>query len=72
VRLMTRGDTIVLEVEDDGKGFTPAELVGHPGPGGYGLPGMRERAELLGGLLELQSCPGHGTVLRLRFPASAS
>jgi two-component system NarL family sensor kinase len=72
VRLTTRGDTIVLEVEDDGRGFTPAELVDHPGPVGYGLRGMRERAELLGGMLELQSCPGHGTVLRLRFPASAA
>jgi two-component system, NarL family, sensor kinase len=68
VRLMTRGDTIILEVEDDGKGFTPAELTNHQGPGGYGLQGMRERAELLGGMLELQSSPGHGTVLRLRFP----
>jgi signal transduction histidine kinase len=71
VRLLTRGNTIILEVEDDGKGFAPAELVGHPGPGGYGLRGMRERGELLGGLLELQSCPGQGTLLRLRFPASA-
>jgi two-component system, NarL family, sensor kinase len=70
VRLLERGGTIILEVEDDGKGFTPAELVHRQGPGGYGLAGMRERAELLGGMLELQSCPGHGTVLRLRFPAS--
>ena len=72
VRLMTRGDMIILEVEDDGKGFTPAELIGRKGPGGYGLPGMRERAELLGGMLELQSSPGHGTVLRLRFPAATA
>ncbi len=62
---------MTLEVEDDGKGFIPAELVGRTGPGGYGLQGMRERAELLGGTLELQSDPGHGTLLRLRFPASA-
>jgi len=71
VRLMTRGDAIILEVQDDGKGFAPVELDGHTGPGGYGLQGMRERAELLGGTLELRSSPGDGTMLRLRFPASA-
>jgi len=71
VRLLRRGDTITLEVEDDGKGFIPAELAGRAGRGGYGLEGMRERAELLGGTLELQSGLGHGTLLRLRFPASA-
>ena len=31
---------------------------------------MRERAELLGGTLEVKSYPGQGTLLRLRFPAS--
>jgi signal transduction histidine kinase len=31
---------------------------------------MRERAELLGGTLEVKSHPGHGTLLRLRFPAN--
>jgi signal transduction histidine kinase len=31
---------------------------------------MRERAELLGGTLEVKSYPGQGTLLRLRFPAN--
>jgi signal transduction histidine kinase len=64
LRLHTHGDMITLEVEDDGKGFTQASNTG------YGLPGMRERAELLGGTLEVKSQPGRGTLLRLRFPAS--
>jgi len=74
LRLLAHGDTITLEVEDDGQGFAAA---GHPdqtsqaGPSGYGLPGMRERAELLGGTLEVKSYPGQGTLLRLRFPATA-
>lgn len=85
VRLLSRRDTITLEVEDDGKGFAPGDVAerpvppaghrgraGHRAATGYGLAGMRERAELLGGSLELQSCPGHGTVLRLRFPAGAA
>ena len=36
--------------------------------GGYGLPGMRERAELVGGELELDSRPGEGTTVRLIVP----
>jgi signal transduction histidine kinase len=36
--------------------------------GGFGLPGMRERAELVGGHLELHSAPGEGTTLRLSVP----
>jgi two-component system, NarL family, sensor kinase len=73
LRLLTSGGTITLEVEDDGQGFTAASSAttrSQPGPAGYGLPGMRERAELLGGTLEVKSCPGQGTLLRLRFPAS--
>ena len=72
LRLLANGDQMLLEVEDDGKGFEAAALrgpAGQPGAVGYGLPGMRERAELLGGMLEVRSCPGQGTLLRLRFPA---
>jgi two-component system, NarL family, sensor kinase len=69
VRLMTHGDKMILEVEDDGKGFVAAPAAGTSGPFGYGLPGMRERAELLGGRLEVISYSGQGTLLRLLFPA---
>ena len=65
LRLHTHGDMITLEIEDDGKGFSQPQ-----NQTGYGLPGMRERAELLGGTLEVKSQPGRGTLLRLRFPAS--
>lgn len=65
LRLHRHGGTITLEIEDDGKGFSHTTK-----QTGYGLPGMRERAELLGGTLEVKSQPGRGTLLRLRFPAS--
>ena len=68
LRLLTHGGTVTLEVEDDGKGF--ATGASNATTTGYGLPGMRERAELLGGTLEVKSYPGQGTLLRLRFPAS--
>ena len=65
LRLHSHGGTITLEIQDDGRGFTP----GASNTTTYGLPGMRERAELLGGTLEVKSQPGRGTLLRLRFPA---
>jgi two-component system NarL family sensor kinase len=74
LRLLAHGDAITLEVEDDGQGFVPArqpDQTSQAGSSGYGLPGMRERAELLGGTLEVKSHPGQGTLLRLRFPATA-
>jgi two-component system NarL family sensor kinase len=73
LRLLNHGDTITLEIEDDGKGFAPGAQSASPnqtGPARYGLPGMQERAELLGGTLEVKSYPGQGTLLRLRFPAN--
>jgi len=58
-----------FEVRDDGVGF---DLAAAPASTGhYGLLGLRERARLLGGSVELRSTPGEGTTLRLLFPPSA-
>lgn len=56
--------TIVVTVSDDGRGFDPTT----PSKG-FGLIGMRERTELAGGRLEIDSASGQGTVLRASFPA---
>jgi|GEM_PF-1782136 len=56
--------TLVLAVEDDGVGFEPDQQSG----GGAGLVGMRERADLIGGTIEIDSEPGLGTHVRLRIP----
>jgi two-component system, NarL family, sensor kinase len=67
VRLYRQAGQAVLEVIDDGTGFDAAAPA-RPGPTGFGLSGMRERAELLGGRLDLVTAPGRGTTVRLLIP----
>jgi len=59
-----------LRVRDDGKGVDPAILSRQASEGHYGLPGMRERADLLGGKLVVWSEVDAGTEVELRVPAS--
>jgi signal transduction histidine kinase len=54
------GAPIHLDLRDDGSGFTPGSQKG-PEQGHYGIVGMRERAERLGGSLRVESSPGQGT-----------
>ncbi|HEX2290390.1 MAG TPA: GAF domain-containing sensor histidine kinase, partial [Pseudonocardiaceae bacterium] len=68
LRLSATAGAVLLEISDDGTGFDPATTVERVGPVGYGLPGMQQRAELLGGQLTADSSPGRGTVVRLRIP----
>jgi len=56
---------LLLMVYDDGKGFAQAKAAS---AGGGGLAGMRERAHLAGGTLELRSEPMQGTRITLRVP----
>nr|WP_260407898.1 GAF domain-containing sensor histidine kinase [Planomonospora venezuelensis] len=68
ISLAVRSGNVELEIEDDGVGFDPSCLAERPAPTGYGLGGMRERAELLGGRLEVHSRRGAGTLLRVVIP----
>ena len=58
-----------LQVRDDGKGMDPAVLADQR-RGHFGLPGMRERAELVGGRLDVWSEVGAGTEIDLTIPAA--
>jgi signal transduction histidine kinase/ligand-binding sensor domain-containing protein len=58
-----------LRVRDNGKGVDPAILSSQGSEGHYGLPGMRERATLIGGKLEVWSEVDAGTEVELRIPA---
>ena len=57
-----------LEVADSGPGFDLSTVASSPG---LGLAGMRERAQLLGGTFEVESRPGVGTRVRVRWPLSS-
>ena len=61
-----------LRIRDDGKGIDPAILSGQGTEGHFGLPGMRERATLIGGKLVVWSEVDAGTEVELRVPASAA
>jgi signal transduction histidine kinase len=61
-----------LVVSDDGRGFNPEAVGGPTRHGGLGLYGMRERVELIGGRLEIQSAPGEGTRVEVSAPVSVT
>ncbi len=65
--LQDDGSGFSLIVRDDGKGFDASQgLRGRPGH--LGLPALRERVELLGGRLKVESRPGAGTEVRVWLP----
>ena len=63
IRLRRAASEVELTVSDDGSGFTFDDATS-----GLGLGGMRERAILVGGDLQIESRPGHGTSVRLTVP----
>jgi PAS domain S-box-containing protein len=73
IELSHVNETPQVVVRDDGRGFDVARTShGAPGEGHLGLLGMKERIQILGGHLQIESRPGSGTrvVVRLREPAA--
>ena len=71
VSMAARPDALVVRVQDNGGGFRPATV--HPSSaGGFGLAGMRERAEVIGGKFRVRSAPGKGTDVTLEIPLVAA
>ncbi|MFJ9820604.1 sensor histidine kinase [Streptomyces sp. NPDC101151] len=80
VTLSFLGDEVILDIRDDGRGFDPLAVPARSLPhsrfrssggtpiGGFGLDGMRVRAERIAGSLTVESEPGHGTALSARVP----
>jgi two-component system, NarL family, sensor histidine kinase DevS len=63
IELIEEDDVARLTVRDDGEGFDPTHETA-----GFGLLGMRERAELVEATLEIASAPGEGTTITATFP----
>ena len=63
-------DAVTLSVVDDGVGFDPDAVRIEEGRGGFGLTGMRQRARLLRGDVEIDSAPGRGTRVEARIPTT--
>jgi signal transduction histidine kinase len=71
VSISERDGVVRASVTDDGKGLPEADRLGPRGDGlegGFGMGGMRERAELVGGELEFGPAPTRGTTVRLVVP----
>jgi signal transduction histidine kinase len=68
VQVGIEGGEIVVDIEDDGKGFEPATAARREGRRPWGLMGIRERAEILGGVARIESAPGKGTHVEVRIP----
>jgi signal transduction histidine kinase len=61
-----------LRLRDDGSGIDPAVLSRQGSEGHYGLPGMQERATIIGGELTVWSAFNAGSEVELRLPAGTA
>jgi signal transduction histidine kinase len=68
VTLSFMGDEVTLDVRDDGCGFDPVALPPYRGTDGFGLSGMRARAERIAGAVVVESEPGSGAAVSARVP----
>ncbi len=69
LRLEFQDDNLLIEVRDDGKGFDLSQtLAGAISVGHMGLLGMRQRAEMAGGTLKVETADGAGTSIVLKLP----
>ncbi|MDW8212834.1 MAG: sensor histidine kinase [Roseiflexaceae bacterium] len=68
VTLAREGSRVRLEIVDDGRGFDPQKIAAER----FGLTGMRERAALIGGTIDIQSRPGYGTSIVILAPLDSA
>jgi signal transduction histidine kinase len=67
------GDRLTMTIADDGRGFQmPSTLSDLASTGRLGLAGMSERVRLLGGILNIRSSPGKGSIIEIDVPHGAA
>lgn len=68
LKLRFQDDTVSAEITDNGRGFVPENILDNQArPDHIGLPSMKERAELIGACLEIESRPEEGTSISFTF-----
>ena len=72
VSLATEDGSVRLRINDDGVGFDPAAAARLLSEGHFGLAGMRERVEMGGGNLSIDSAPGRGTSVAVEMANSST
>jgi signal transduction histidine kinase len=63
-------DAVMLTIQDNGRGFSPAAA--SASASGFGMAGMAERVRMLGGDCRIESREGHGTIVTIRLPRPAT
>ncbi|MFQ3647568.1 MAG: GAF domain-containing sensor histidine kinase [Anaerolineae bacterium] len=72
VRVALQGNAVIAQVADSGKGFDVEAMQSRYSKGSsFGMINMNDRAEHIGGTLDLKSAPGKGTVITVRIPVQA-
>ena len=61
-------DSVCMEIKDNGKSFNVEQVLHTKSHKRLGLPGMRERVEMIGGEFVVKSAPNHGTTIQARIP----
>ena len=67
VSVRCREHEVEIEIRDNGQGFAPALPDEASRPGGFGLKGIAERVDMLGGTHTIDSSPGRGTTVAVRI-----
>jgi len=67
VEIMEEDSTVHCIIQDDGVGFSPESVQQAGKRKGLGLVAMRERLNAIGGIIQFESAPMHGTTIRLSF-----
>ena len=70
ITLLKNGDSVTMEISDDGIGFDTSPTLGGRTAVRVGILGMRERAEMVGGTFCVESSPGGPTTLHVTVPCS--
>jgi len=70
INITPRAGSICMEISDDGKSFAVEKTIQAKNNHRLGLIGMRERMEMVGGTLSIESAPGCGTTVRAEIPFS--